>query len=318
MTSSEPVTRRRRGRDVHGIVLLDKPSGISSNAALQITKRLYHARKAGHCGSLDPLASGLLPLCLGEATKVAGFLLDTDKHYQARCRLGVTTTTGDAEGEVLAVQPVGTYSAAELESVLAGFRGEQQQMPPMHSALKQQGQPLYKLAHKGLSVERAARNIRVNTLHLVQHAGDELTLEVACSKGTYIRTLVEDIGARLGCGAHVTALRRTGAGGYRVEDAITLPTLQALAEQAGPTGLDHLLQPMQSALVGWPQLRLSDDSTYYLQRGQAVFVPQAPTSGWVSLYAADERFLGMGEMLGDGRVAPRRLINYPPANPCRE
>jgi tRNA pseudouridine55 synthase len=199
---------------------------------------------------------------------------------------------------------------AELESVLAGFRGEQQQVPPMHSALKQQGQPLYKLAHRGLSVERAPRTISVNELRLVHYSGDELTLEVACSKGTYIRTLVEDIGVRLGCGAHVTALRRTGAGGYRVEDAISLPALQVLAGQ-GPESLDQLLLPMQSALAGWPQLRLSEDSTYYLQRGQAVFVPQAPASGWVSLYAADERFLGMGEMLGDGRVTPRRLINYP-------
>ena len=310
MTSSEPVTRRRRGRDVHGIVLLDKPSGISSNTALQITKRLYDARKAGHCGSLDPLASGLLPLCLGEATKVAGYLLTTDKHYEARCRLGVTTTTGDAAGEVLATRPVTAYSGAELEAVLAGFRGEQSQIPPMHSALKQQGQPLYKLAHKGLSVERAPRTIQINELRLIHQAEDELTLAVACSKGTYIRTLVEDIGARLGCGAHVTALRRTAAGGYTLADAISLPALQTLAEQ-GPEGLDQLLVPMQSALAGWPQLRLSEDSTYYLQRGQAVFVPQAPVSGWVSLYTADERFLGMGEMLGDGRVAPRRLISYP-------
>lgn len=309
MASSESAARRGKGRDVHGILLLDKPAGISSNAALQIAKRLYQARKAGHCGSLDPLASGLLPVCFGEATKVAGFLLNTDKCYEVRCRLGVTTTTGDAEGEVSAVQPVGAYAATELAQVLADFTGEQQQIPPMHSALKQHGQPLYKLAHRGLSVERAPRTITIHALRLVRYAGADLELEVTCSKGTYIRTLVEDIGARLGCGAHVTVLRRTRTGDFSLAHAVTLEALQALSA-GGATQADGLLLPMQSALEGWPQLRLSEETAHYLRLGQVVFVPQAPGAGWVSLYAADAGFIGMGEMLGDGRVAPRRLVNY--------
>ena len=307
MTNPEqPPRRAAKGRDVDGILLLDKPSGITSNAALQIAKRLYQARKAGHCGSLDPLASGLLPLCFGEATKVAGFLLNTGKRYEVRCKLGVTTTTGDAEGEMRETRPVEEYSGTTLARVLTDFLGEQQQVPPMHSALKQQGQPLYKLAHRGLSVERAPRTITIHELHLLHYAADELALEVACSKGTYIRTLVEDIGARLGCGAHVTALRRTGFGDFSVAHAVTLESLQALHD---PAEFDALLLPMQTALEGWPQVRLSADTAWHLQRGQAVFVPQAPTAGWVSLYGADDHFIGMGEMLDDGRVAPRRLIN---------
>lgn len=298
---------KRRGRDVHGIVLLDKPVGITSNAALQTVKRLYQARKAGHTGSLDPLAGGLLPLCLGEATKLSTFLLDSDKRYIAQCRLGVTTSTSDAEGEVLETRPVENLSTARIEQVLAAFTGDIEQVPPMHSALKFHGQPLYKLAQRGVTVERAARRVHIYALRLLHYAGDTLDIEVHCSKGTYIRTLVEDIGARLGCGAHLAALKRTAVGGFDAARMVTLEQLRALAEQ-GLEHLDSVIIPMQAALNGFPDVRLSADAAFYLRRGQAVFVPRTAHTGWVKLFADDNRFLGVGQVLEDGRVAPKRLV----------
>jgi len=304
------VARRRpKGRPVNGILLLDKPVGITSNAALQQVKRLFKAAKAGHTGNLDPLASGLLPLCFGEATKFSSFLLDSDKHYVGTCKLGVTTTSADAEGEVLERKPVGDLDPLEVEKVLQSFVGEIEQIPPMHSAIKVNGQPLYKLAHQGKEIEREPRRVTIYSLDLVSLEGDELTLDVRCSKGTYVRTLAEDIGRELGCGAHLSALRRTGAGPFSVADAVTLAELEQLAGE-GLQALDQTLLPLDAALANWPELVLTDNTAYYLQQGQAVQIPKAPTSGWVRLFVGDEhRFIGVGMILGDGRVAPKRLVS---------
>ena len=306
----ETMARRSCLRDVHGIVLLDKPLGMTSNAALQAVKRLYHAKKAGHTGSLDPLASGLLPLCFGDATKVCAFLLESDKRYRVTIKLGIKTTTGDAEGEVVASRVVDDIDPNVLQEVLHRFTGPIEQIPPMHSAIKYQGQPLYKLARKGVEVERPARPVVIHELRLLGGGGDILDLEVACSKGTYIRTLVEDIGESLGVGAHVSVLRRTATGPFCEEQTVSLAQLHASA--VGGMGMDSLerfLLPMEAALEQWPEVCLSDDLTFYLRQGQAVFVPRAPTHGWVKLRGSDQRFLGMGRVLDDGRVAPKRLIS---------
>ncbi len=300
--------RRSAGRrNVSGILLLDKPVGITSNRALQIAKKLYQARKAGHTGSLDPLASGLLPLCFGEATKVSAFLLDADKRYWVRTRLGQTTTTGDADGEIRETRPVGGLTPAGLEQVLVRFRGAIEQVPPMYSALRHKGERLYELARRGEEIERAPRAITIHSLTLLRLRDAEAEFEVHCSKGTYVRTLVEDIGEALGCGAHVSALRRTGVGPFGDEGLVSLERLQKLAAP-GFEQLDALLLPMQSALRGWPAVRLGEDAAYYLKMGQPVVVPRAPTEGWVRLESAAGTFIGVGEILEDGRVAPRRLM----------
>lgn len=298
---------RAKGRNVSGIVLLDKPLHITSNTALQRVKRLFQASKAGHTGSLDPLASGLLPICLGEATKVSGFLLDTDKRYRAVCQLGVTTTTGDREGQILRTRPLADIDRSRLDHVLADFIGVIEQIPPMFSALKQHGQPLYKLAQRGLTVERAPRSVHIHSIDLIAWQPDQFEVEVSCSKGTYIRTLAEDIGERLGCGAHLSALRRTGVGGFDASRMVDFERLQALAEQ-GLEVLDEVLIPMQAALAHWPEVNLSDDAAFYLSQGQAVFVPRTPGAGWVKLFTGNQRFLGLGQVLQDGRVAPKRLV----------
>lgn len=298
---------RKHLRRVNGILLLDKPAGLSSNQALQRAKRLFQARKAGHTGSLDPLATGLLPLCFGEATKVSGFLLDADKHYQVRCRLGVTTDTGDAEGEVLEETPLPALDPARVESVLARFRGGIEQIPPMYSALKHKGQRLYKLAREGKEVRREPRPVQIHALSLVALEDDTLSLDVRCSKGTYVRTLVEDIGRALGCGAHVIALRRTGLGPFDGPAMHTLEALEALADE-GFTALDRCLQPMDSALVQWPAVELAEDVAFFLMQGQPVWVPRIPKAAWLRLYTREGRFLGMGCPDAEGRIAPKRLL----------
>jgi tRNA pseudouridine55 synthase len=303
--------RRHTGRNVTGILLLDKPLGLTSNDALQRVKRLYRAAKAGHTGSLDPLATGLLPLCLGAATKFSAFLLDADKRYRVRVRLGVTTTTADAEGEVVETRPVEGVDAERLRAVLAGFVGEIAQLPPMYSAVKHGGERLYKLARQGLEVERTPRQVSIFAMDLLSCELPEIELDVHCSKGTYVRTLAEDIGRELGCGGHVSQLRRTGVGPY-AETAvpfITLDQVRDLAlEEGAASRLDALLLPLDSALGHWPALRLSADAAFYLQQGQAVLVPRAPTAGLVRLYDVSEHFLGVGEILDDGKVQPKRLI----------
>ncbi len=300
--------RRNKGRNISGILLLDKPIGMTSNAALQRVKRLFNANKAGHTGSLDPMASGLLPLCLGEATKVSGFLLDSDKHYTGTAKLGERTDSGDADGVVVQTRPVESYSETQIVEIFSQFTGEISQIPPMHSAIKVDGQPLYKLAHQGIEIERKPRQVEIFSLSLLAQREHELDIDVHCSKGTYIRTLLQDIGEQLGCGAHLNVLRRTGAGPFDIENSITLAELEQLAEE-GFADMDARLLPMESALIDWPQVKLTEDSTHYLRQGQAVQVAKAPTRGWVCLFANDDRFLGVGQILGDGRVAPRRLIN---------
>ncbi len=301
--------QRQRGRAVNGILLLDKPVGITSNDALQQVKRLFDARKAGHTGNLDPMASGLLPICFGEATKVSAFLLDADKHYRGVCKLGQRTNTGDAEGEVIESRPVVGVTEARVREVLESFLGEIEQIPPMHSAIKHQGQPLYKLAHQGIEVERQPRRVTIYALELLGLNGDELEIDVHCSKGTYIRTLAEDIGAALGCGAHLNQLRRTGAGPFQEAGAVTLEQLKQMVMEGGQERLDALLLPVEEALAACPVVNLTANLSYYVRQGQPVLVPQAPTHGLVRLFGPDGDFVGVGHVLDDGRVAPKRLFH---------
>lgn len=302
--------RRNSGRNVTGILLLDKPLGLTSNDALQQVKRFYQAAKAGHTGSLDPLATGLLPCCLGDATKFSAFLLDADKRYRVRVRLGVTTTTADAEGDVVETLPVVGVDEARVREVLRGFLGGIDQMPPMYSAVKHQGQRLYKLARQGLEVERQTRRIEIFALNLLSFELPEIELDVHCSKGTYVRTLAEDIGRELGCGGYVSQLRRTGVGPYAelAEPFVTLDQVASLADDETPQRLDALLLPLDSALGHWPAVKLSADAAFYLGQGQAVLIPQAPTEGLVRLYDASSHFVGVGTILEDGKVQPKRLI----------
>ncbi len=299
--------RRPRGRAVNGILLLDKPVGISSNDALQRVKHLFHAQKAGHTGSLDPLASGLLPLCFGIATRLSAFLLDADKHYEVRVRLGETTTTGDAEGEVLERRPVEGIGREQIEAVLPRFTGVISQVPPMYSAIKHKGERLYKLAREGIEVEREPREITIHAMRLGEVEGGEFDLYVHCSKGTYVRTLAEDIGETLGCGAHVVALRRSGVGPYAGHPMVSMAQIEQAAAE-GNAALDALLLPVDTALGDWPAVYLNADASYYLKMGQPVVVPRAPTEGWVRLYEEPDRFIGVGQVLDDGRIAPKRLL----------
>ncbi|WP_313513999.1 tRNA pseudouridine(55) synthase TruB [Pseudomonas sp.] len=298
---------KRIRRNVSGILVLDKPRGFSSNAALQKVRWLLNAEKAGHTGSLDPLATGVLPLCFGEATKFSQYLLDADKGYETVAQLGVTTTTGDAEGEVTSRLAV-DVSRQALEAALPGFRGDIQQVPPMYSALKRDGQPLYKLARAGEVVEREARSVTIARLELLDFEADKARLAVACSKGTYIRTLVEDLGQQLGCGAHVAELRRTQAGPYSLVQAISLETLEQVHAEGGAEALDQFLLPSDSGLEHWPLIQLSEHSAYYWLHGQPVRAPEAPKFGMLRVQDHNGRFIGIGEVSEDGRIAPRRLI----------
>ncbi|KUM38693.1 tRNA pseudouridine(55) synthase TruB [Pseudomonas sp. EpS/L25] len=298
---------KRIRRQVHGVLVLDKPRGFSSNAALQKVRWLLNAEKAGHTGSLDPLATGVLPLCFGEATKFSQYLLDADKGYRTVAQLGVTTTTGDAEGEVLERRAVAVEEAAIL-AALPVFRGEIEQIPPMYSALKRDGQPLYKLARAGEVVEREPRSVTIARLELLALQEDRATLEVACSKGTYVRTLVEDLGARLGCGAHVAELRRTQAGPFGLMQAISLDELEAAHAEGGSEALDRFLLPVDSGLEHWPLVQLTQHSAYYWLHGQPVRAANAPKFGLMRVQDDQGRFIGIGEIDDEGQVAPRRLI----------
>lgn len=304
---------RRRGRNVNGILLLDKPAGLTSNGALQRVKRLYKAAKAGHTGSLDPLATGVLPLCFGEATKFSQFLLDADKQYVTTITLGVSTTTGDADGEIVDTGVVGSYTGDDIESVLEQFRGEIDQTPSMYSAVKMNGKPLYKLARQGIEVERESRRVKIYKLDVLRHEADQLELEIVCSKGTYIRSLAEDIGEVLGCGAHISQLRRMASGPFHVDQVHTLEELEAIADRDGMEALDQLLLPESAAVQDWPAVELTELTASWFRQGQAVQIPHAPTDGWVRIFSESDdnsqgEFLGVGEILGDGRVAPRRLV----------
>tara|TARA_R110002051_G_scaffold8386_2_gene35172 strand:- start:2019 stop:2939 length:921 start_codon:yes stop_codon:yes gene_type:complete len=300
---------RSKRRDIDGVLIFDKPLGMSSNNALQKVRWLFNAAKGGHTGSLDPLASGVLPLCLGEATKFSQYLLDADKAYVTEARLGMTTTTGDAEGDVLETKPV-NVTLEQVESFLPQFTGDILQIPPMYSALKHEGQPLYKLARAGETVERKPRSVTINQLKVLGLEGDRLRLEVHCTKGTYIRTLVEDLGNALGCGAHVSELRRIQAGPFDLSKAVTLETLEALHAEGGHLALDHLLLPSDCGLEDWPEVELTEQTAYYLNHGQAVRVPGSPAFGMVRLRDPSGQFIGIGEMTDDARVAPKRLMRF--------
>ena len=286
---------------------MDKPAGISSNDVVQQAKRLFGAQKVGHTGSLDPLATGVLPLCFGEATKFSQYLLDANKTYWTRIRLGVSTETGDADGEVIAQVDATAITQTQVSDALETFVGEIEQIPSMYSALKHQGQPLYKLARQGIEVERAPRTVTIYSAELLQFAEAYIELRVHCSKGTYIRSLAEDLGAALGCGGHVSALRRLAAGPYAEAQAVTL---EQVSEIGDPQEMDALLLPVASAVSSWPSVRLHEDTAHYVRQGQPVQVAHAPTDGWVQIFesAEEDRFLGVGEVLTDGRIAPRRLV----------
>ena len=300
--------RRRKVRDVTGILLLDKPLGLSSNQTLQRAKRIFDAAKAGHTGNLDVMASGLLPLCFGEATKVSQYLLNADKRYLADFTFGATTTTGDAEGEVVATYAVDELDEATLRRAMAGFVGDIEQVPPMYSALKRDGQPLYKLAKQGIEVERAARQVSIREFELRAFRRGIANVEVACSKGTYIRTLAEDLGTSLGNGAHVSALRRTTSGPFDIGQAVTLEKLEEIREVGGAEALDELLMPLDSPLNHLPGVRLPSEACTSVTNGQSVRLSAPDYRGNVRMYDAADTFLGIGEVLADGRIAPRRLM----------
>lgn len=296
---AKPGAARKAWRDVDGVLLLDKPVGPSSNAALQRARRVFGARKAGHGGTLDPLASGLLPVCFGEATKFSAMLLEADKSYRAVIRLGVRTATGDAEGEILETRPV-DVALDSIRDVLEGFTGEIDQVPPMYSALKRDGQPLYELARRGESVDLQPRKVVVRRMALLDWQGERLEIEVDCSKGTYIRVLAEDIGAALGCGASLAELRRTRIGVLHLCDAVGLDQLESPAMD-----LAGLLQPVDAALADWPVVRLDAAAAACLLQGRRV-ATAAEHRERVRVYAG-ERFLGIADIL-DGMLVPRRLV----------
>lgn len=298
--------RKKKGRAVHGVVLLDKPLKISSNHALQKVKRLFDAAKAGHTGSLDPLATGMLPICLGEATKVSAFLLDADKTYRFKCKLGEKTATGDAEGEVIDSRPFEHITLQDIEKYLPELSGDIMQVPPMYSALKKDGQRLYDLARQGIEVERKARPVTIYSLDVLSFESGIVELETRCSKGTYVRTLAEDLGEKLGCGAYVTDLRRTSVGPYKV-GMVTMEQLEVIAED-GFEALDDLLLEIDSGIADWPKVELDADSAYYIKLGQPVQIAHTPTEGLIRIYD-EKNFIGVGFIQDDGRVAPKRMMN---------
>jgi len=306
--------RRRKGRAVSGILVLDKPLERSSNSAMIVARAIYKAAKAGHTGALDPLASGVLPICFGEATKFSQYLLDADKVYRTTVIVGERRSTGDAEGEIIAEADASAMTREAVEAVLSQFRGDILQVPPMHSALKRDGKPLYELARRGLEVEREARPVTISRLELesfVPGERAEVSLLVHCSKGTYIRSLAEDIGEALGLGGYVAALRRLQAGPFEESQALSFEQLQPLRDREAFDELDTLLLPLDSALQHIPAVSLSDTTADFLVQGQAVFVPKLPEGPLLRLYRggdAQPQFMGIGEILDDGRVTPRRLL----------
>ncbi|MCH8177379.1 MAG: tRNA pseudouridine(55) synthase TruB [Proteobacteria bacterium] len=297
-------------RDVDGILLLHKPVGISSNRALQKVRHLFKANKAGHTGSLDPLASGLLPICFGEATKFSGYLLDAAKYYRAVCQLGKTTRTGDAEGEVIAELPV-QVNRAQIDSVLKQFTGTVKQVPPMYSAIKHKGQRLYHLARIGKEVERPARSIEIYSLNLIDFSDDQLELDIHCSKGTYIRTLVEDIAKAAGTLAHAASLHREQVGDFSAADMLDLPTAVATVDADGPRALRERLMPPDAALASWPDVAIDSLAAGKFSGGQSVPVANAGL-GLVRVYDDQKIFLGVGELSTTGKLAPKRIFHAAP------
>lgn len=286
-----------------GVLLLDKPVGITSNAALQQVKRLYRASKAGLTGILDPLASGLLPLCFGEATKFAQYPTNADKAYAAVIQLGITTDTGDSEGQVL-TQQVSTVDRHDVERAITHFTGTILQTPPMYSALKHQGQPLYKYARQGIEIERVAREVTLHRITLRDFQGDILSIDVDCSKGTYLRVLAEDIGKFLGCGAHLIALRRTRVGNFSLQDAVSLEATERLSE----VERDLRLLPADQLVAHLPGVDLDQDAASYLRLGQSVWQEKLQSHQRYKIYDEKHQFMGVAEVDAEGRLAPKRLL----------
>ncbi|HKE46443.1 MAG TPA: tRNA pseudouridine(55) synthase TruB [Rhodanobacteraceae bacterium] len=299
-------------RDVHGILLLDKPQGLSSNQALQIVRKLYAAAKAGHTGSLDPLATGLLPICFGEATKIAGLLLGSRKAYLTECRLGATTDTDDAEGRIVQTRPVPTLDDATIEAALAALTGRITQVPPAYSAIKREGEPLYRRARRGESVEVPPRDVDVHAFDLVDRLPEGLRLHVECGSGTYVRSLVRDLGEKLGCGAHVDALRRLWVEPFRSPQMHTLDALRRLADEAGPTALDALLMPLEAGLARYPTVKVDSAAAARLRQGQAVELPGTAPGQHMALDAAGKA-VALVETGADGCLHVRRGFNPVPA-----
>ena len=300
------MARRNKGNDINGILLLDKPFGLSSNTALQKARYLFQAKKAGHTGSLDPLATGVLPICFGEASKVTPFLLDSNKSYTCTAQLGETTTTGDKEGDTLQTREIKPVTRNELEAVLDKFRGDITQVPPMYSALKHNGQPLYKLARQGIEIKRKERAVTIFELDLLEQTSDTLTLHIKCSKGTYIRTLAQDIGEALGSGAHLSMLRRTNVEPFDCENLITIEMLERLIKDEG--NLEELLLPIDSALPSHPSLVLSDDELKRIKYGLKVSRRDLPNSQIIRLYDQGNTFIGIGRLSSDKQLTARRLM----------
>ncbi|AHG75465.1 tRNA pseudouridine synthase B [Mannheimia varigena USDA-ARS-USMARC-1296] len=300
---------RKRGRDIHGVFLLDKPEGVSSNDIMQKVKRLFQANKAGHTGALDPLATGMLPICLGEATKFSQFLLDSDKRYLVTAKLGERTDTSDAEGQVVETRAV-NVTESDILARLDLFRGDILQVPTMFSALKHNGKPLYEYARAGITVEREARPITIFELKFIEYQAPFLTLEVHCSKGTYIRTLVDDLGETLGCGAHVTMLRRTAVSNYPTSEMMPIEDLQLLAESFPLKTLDRLLLPMDTAVSNLAKIKLTAEQTKAVSFGQRVkFDNENKIYGLVRLFSDSDQFLGVAEITEDNVIRPNRMVN---------
>ncbi|AHG73528.1 tRNA pseudouridine synthase B [Mannheimia sp. USDA-ARS-USMARC-1261] len=300
---------RKRGRDIHGVFLLDKPQGMSSNDVLQKVKRIFQANKAGHTGALDPLATGMLPICLGEATKFSQFLLDSDKRYLVTAKLGERADTSDAEGEIVETREV-NVTKSDILATLGQFRGDILQVPTMFSALKHNGKPLYEYARAGITIEREARPITIFELNFIEYNAPFLTLEVHCSKGTYIRTLIDDLGEVLGCGAHVTMLRRTSVANYPIDKMISYADLQKLAENQPLAELDCHLLPMDTAVSNLIKINLTEQQTKAVGFGQRVrFDNPNQIYGLVRLYSDNAQFLGVAEVTCDNVIRPNRMIN---------
>ncbi|QLB16224.1 tRNA pseudouridine(55) synthase TruB [Mannheimia varigena] len=300
---------RKRGRDIHGVFLLDKPEGVSSNDIMQKVKRLFQANKAGHTGALDPLATGMLPICLGEATKFSQFLLDSDKRYLVTAKLGERTDTSDAEGQVVETRAV-NVTESDILARLDLFRGDILQVPTMFSALKHNGKPLYEYARAGIAVEREARPITIFDLKFIEYQAPFLTLEVHCSKGTYIRTLVDDLGEALGCGAHVIMLRRTAMSSYPTDEMMSIEDLQLLAESFPTKALERLLLPMDTAVSNLAKINLTAEQTKAVGFGQRVkFDNENQVYGLVRLFSDSDQFLGVAEITEDNVIRPNRMVN---------
>lgn len=299
------MARRKKGNDVNGILLLDKPLGRSSNSALQKVRYLFNAKKAGHTGSLDPLATGVLPICFGEASKVTAYLLSSDKCYTCTAQLGVTTTTGDKEGDVLQTREIKPFDNNDIENILKSFRGDIEQIPPMYSALKHNGQPLYKLARQGIEIKRKARKITIYKLDMLESTDDTITLNIKCSKGTYIRTLAQDIGEALGCGAHLSMLRRTEVSPFDCSKLYSIEEIEQLSEEKK---LEETLLPIDSALPHLPVITLNNEEASLIQNGLKIDRENIPHTSLIRLYLESGEFIGIGRYSSDKKLAPKRLM----------